>query len=82
MSQHDTTPAPRHATVHGHVTYRVGDGPDLPIPEGRVELLPAPDSVTLSWTAANGAAGRAALPRSQYEQYVQRGGIVPDDGPH
>lgn len=79
MTAHSSDTAPLHATIHGCVTYREGDGPNLPIPEGQVELQLAPDSVTVSWTASNGAAGRAALPRSQYEQYVRDGAIAPDN---
>ena len=80
MTQTQSDPRPRPARIRGCVTFREGDGPELPIPEGPVELLPAPDSVTLSWTHDNGATGRAALPRAQYEQYVRDGAIVPEDG--
>jgi len=68
------------ATIHGHVTYRAGDGAEVAIPEGRVELNPSADSVTLSWTTPDGSAGQAALTNGQYHQYVQDGKIVPAEG--
>lgn len=63
------------ATIVGHVTYREGDGMPITIPKGPVEVTAAADSVTLSWTADNDAAGLAALPRDQFEQYVNAGAI-------
>lgn len=63
------------ATIHGEVTYRVGDGMPTPIPQGPVELDHSTDSVTLSWTADNDAAGLAAIPRDQFELYVKEGKI-------
>ncbi len=65
----------QHATIHGHVTYREGDGMPIAIPQGPVELEHAPDSVTLSWTADNDAAGLTAIPRDQFELYVSEGKI-------
>ncbi|RYF20164.1 MAG: hypothetical protein EOO33_18730 [Comamonadaceae bacterium] len=63
------------ATIQGEVTYRVGDGMPTPIPQGPVELEHATDSVTLSWTADNDAAGLTAMPRDQFELYVKEGKI-------
>jgi len=65
----------QHATIHGEVTYREGDGMPIAIPQGPVELEHAPDSVTLSWTADNDAAGLTAMPRDQFELYVEAGKI-------
>jgi len=65
------------ATIRGRVTYRPGDGADLPIPEGTVELHPTADGVTLTWTTIDGSAGQAAMPHTQYQQYVRDGKIVP-----
>jgi hypothetical protein len=39
---------PQQATIHGHVTYRPGDGAPLTIPQGPVEITQASDSATLS----------------------------------
>lgn len=72
-----TSDTPRRAHVATGVTYTAGDGPALAVPSGPVELQLAPDSATLSWTASNGSAGSAALPRAQYEQYVRDGKIRP-----
>lgn len=67
---------PQHATIHGHVTYREGDGMPIAIPEGPVELTLTTDSATLSWHAGNNAAGLTALPRDQFDLYVAEGKIV------
>ena len=66
---------PQQATIHGHVTYRPGDGAPLTIPQGPVEITQASDSATLSWTADNDAAGSAAIPQDQFDQYVREGKI-------
>ena len=63
------------ATIHGKVTFTPGDGAPLPIPKGPVEIETAKDSATLSWTADNDAAGSAALPKDQFNQYVRDGKI-------
>lgn len=69
----------RYATIHGHVTFTAGDGPPITIPEGRVELEEAADSVTLGWEAEENVVGSAALPRLQYEQYLKAGKIRLED---
>ena len=61
-----------HANIRDHVTYRPGDGALIEIPQGPVEVELSPDSATLSWTAENGAAGMAAIPLTQYEEYVEQ----------
>ncbi|MES2533562.1 MAG: hypothetical protein V4636_21130 [Pseudomonadota bacterium] len=63
------------ATIVGHVTYTPGDGPPLVIPLGRVEVDLAPDSATLSWEAEAGVLGLTAMPRTQFEEYVEAGKI-------
>lgn len=65
----------QHATITGHVTYTPGDGAPLTIPKGPVELDFSADSVTLSWTADNEAAGSAAIPRDNFERCVREGKI-------
>jgi len=69
---------PRFATIQGHVTYTPGDGAPIEIPEGRVEIVEAEDSVTMSWEAEPGTVGTTAMPRLQYDQYVEAGKIRPD----
>jgi hypothetical protein len=65
------------ATVIDYVTYRPGDGAPLVIPKGPIEIDLTADSATLSWTADNGAAGLAAIPLTQYQEYVAHKQIVP-----
>ena len=62
----------QHATITDHVTYRPGDGAPLVIPLGPVEVDLTADSATLSWTADNGAVGLAAIPLTQFEEYVRQ----------
>lgn len=64
------------ATIKGHVSYSPGDGVPLVIPEGTVvEVILAPDSATLSWEAEKGVVGLTAIPRIQYDEYVEAGKI-------
>ena len=64
------------ATIKGHVSYSPGDGVPLVIPEGTVvEVVLAPDSATLSWEAEKGVFGLTAIPRTQYDEYVEAGKI-------
>lgn len=64
------------ATLHGRVTYTPGDGAPIPIPARTVELIPGPDSMTLSWTTeGETVAGSAAIPKDQFNQYVRDGKI-------
>ena len=77
----------QHAHITGHVTYTPGDGAPLTIPKGPVDLDFSADSVTLGWTADNGAAGSAALPRDAFERFVREGKIEytqtsADSAPH
>lgn len=73
--QHQPQARTQHATIRGHVTFTPGDGAPIAIPEGPVELVTAPDSTTLSWTTEDDAAGSAAIPKDQYNQYVKDGKI-------
>jgi hypothetical protein len=63
--------------VTGKVCFRAGDGVLMPIPVGPLEIDMAPDSATLSWTASDGSAGSAAIPRDEYERHVREGSIQP-----
>ena len=63
----------QHATINDHVTFRPGDGAPLVIPLGSVDIDLATDgSATLSWVADNGAAGLAAIPLAQYQEYLSQ----------
>nr|WP_315205407.1 hypothetical protein [uncultured Albidiferax sp.] len=59
------------ATIQDHVTYTPGDGAPITIPKGPVEIEVAAESATLSWTADNGAVGLAAIPLTQYKEYLR-----------
>jgi hypothetical protein len=63
------------ALIRGDVSFRAGDGVLMPIPEGPVEIEVADDSVTLGWSEDDGSAGSTAIPRDEYERYVQEGKI-------
>ncbi len=68
------------ATIQGHVSYSPGDGVPLVIPVGTtVEVVLAPDSATLSWEAEKGVVGLTAIPRMQYDEYLEAGKIVLKD---
>ncbi|SFE34178.1 hypothetical protein [Paracidovorax wautersii] len=68
-------------TIQGEVTYREGDGMPMPIPQGPVELVHSHDSVTLSWTADNNAAGVAAMPRDEFDRFAREGKIQVEGEP-
>ena len=58
-------------TIKGEVCFRAGDGIMTPIPDGPVEIDVADDSVTLGWTASNGALGSTAITHDEYDRYVK-----------
>lgn len=66
---------PQFATVTGQVTYMPGDGTPIKVPKGRIEVELAPDSAILSWEQADGVVGSAAIPRTQFDEYVEAGSI-------
>lgn len=70
-----------HATIQDHVTFRPGDGAPIEIPQGPVEIELSADSATLSWTDENSATGVAAIPLTQYKEYVEQRRIVLADQP-
>lgn len=68
---------PQFAKITGSVTYTPGDGVPIPIPlNTRVEVNLAPDSATLSWEAESDVLGLTAIPRMQYDEYVEAGKIT------
>ena len=67
---------PQFAMITGDVTFTPGDGAPIEIPPGRVEVGLEPDSATLSWDAGDGVAGVAAIPISQFDDYVRDGKIT------
>ena len=65
------------AIIRGEVSFRVGDGVMLPIPDGPVVIEVAEDSVVLAWTDGDGSRGSAAMPVDEYRRYVSEGNIRP-----
>ena len=63
------------ATIRGEVSYRVGDGVLMPIPEGPASIDVADDSVTIGWEEGQGNAISTAITRDEYDRYVQEGKI-------
>ena len=65
----------QHAIIRGEVCFRAGDGVLMPVPDGRVDIELADDSVTLSWHDAKGNAGSDAITRDEFERYQREGKI-------
>jgi hypothetical protein len=68
--------------VVGDVTYREGDGVEMKIPRGAVEVDRTPLDATISWT--DGATrGSTAIPLADLKRHVDSGALVigaADDG--
>ena len=64
------------AMIIGEVSFRAGDGPLIPVPNGPVEIELAPDSAVLSWLEGDGTHESAAIPRDEYERYRKEGRIA------
>jgi hypothetical protein len=62
------------AIIRGEVSFRVGDGMLMPIPDGPVDIEISDDSVTLGWMEGDDA-GSAAITRDEFERYVREGKI-------
>jgi hypothetical protein len=65
----------QHAVIRGEVSFRVGDGMLMPIPDGPVDIELTDDSATLAWGDTEGNTGSAAITRDEYERYVREGKI-------
>ena len=66
---------PTFAQVTGPVSYTPGDGVPIPIPPVRIEVQLSADSATLSWEAEPGVAAVTAIPRLQFDDYLEAGSI-------
>lgn len=60
------------ARVTGPVAFRQGDGTNLTIRPGPVEVQTTPSDATLSW-ADGETRGSAAMPISDFRRYVAQG---------
>ena len=63
------------AQVTGKVEYREGDGVNITIRPGPVEVETTPTDATLSWIDGENR-GSAAIPISDFQAYVAKGIIV------
>lgn len=62
------------AEVVGDVTYREGDGPQIPIRPGPIDVELTERDATLSWEDGE-ARGLAAMPLADYKRFVADGAI-------
>ena len=65
------------ATIVGEVVYREGDGPQMLIPPGPVEVQLTINDATLSWTDGD-THGSTAIPLSEFRRYCSEGAIAFD----
>jgi hypothetical protein len=65
------------AHIVGKVEYRSGDGPNVEIRPGPVDLNSGINDVTLSWTDEE-THGSAAMPLADFKRYVSEGLIKLD----
>ena len=63
------------AQVRGKVEYREGDGTNIVIRPGPVEVETTPTDATLSWTDGE-THGSAAIPIADFRNYVTKGLIT------
>lgn len=61
--------------VVGHVEFRTGDGPKLPIPQGPIDVETNRTEATLSWVDGR-THGAATLPLNEFQRYVAEGAIA------
>lgn len=68
----------QHAQIVGEVFYREGDGPQIQIRPGPVEVELTERDATLSW-AEGESRGLTAMPMTEYKRFVAEGAIRLDD---
>ncbi len=67
--------ARKQGRINGKLTYREGDGVELPIPEGLCEIEITGLDVTLSWIDGE-THGATAIPLADYHRHVMDGALV------
>jgi hypothetical protein len=67
--------ASKQGLIVGDVRYREGDGAEIVIRPGPVEIIVTNLDVTISWTDGD-THGSTALPLAEYTRYVTSGAIV------
>ena len=65
------------AQIIGNVEYREGDGPNIVIRTGQVEVQTTASDATLSWTDGE-THGSAAIPLADFNRFVADGRIKLD----
>ena len=65
------------AQIIGKVEYREGDGPNIAIRTGQVEVQTTASDATLSWTDGE-THGSAAIPLADFNRFVADGRIKLD----
>jgi len=65
------------ARIKGKVEYREGDGANITIRRGPVEVQTTPTDATLSWIDGD-SRGSAAMPIADFQLYVAKGMIELD----
>ena len=65
----------QNAHVTGKVEYRQGDGVNVTIRPGPVDVQTTPTDATLSWTDGE-THGSAAMPIGDFQSYVAKGFIA------
>ena len=63
--------------IVGTVEFRMGDGPKVVIPPGRVEIRSGAADATLSW-AEGKTRSNATMPLAEFRRYVAEGAIALD----
>ncbi|MEO8546683.1 MAG: hypothetical protein ABI434_24065 [Burkholderiaceae bacterium] len=61
--------------VKGNMTYREGEGVEMPIPTGPCEIEITELDVTLTWVDGD-THGATAIPLADYHQHVRSGLLV------
>lgn len=62
------------AHIVGKVEFREGDGPNMPIRPGPVDIDTTHTDATLSWADGN-TRGAASIPLADFKRYVAEGAI-------
>ncbi len=68
----------QNAQVTGKVEYRQGDGINITIRQGPVDVQTTPTDATLSW-ADGETRGSAAMPIGDFQSYVAKGRAMSQD---
>ena len=64
----------KRARIRGEVHYREGDGPQMPIRPGPIEIVETPQDVTIAWVDGK-TRNSAAIPQADFQRYVDLGAI-------